>query len=292
MAQGQLDISQELPPHVTPLEEIPNVICLPATPQLKVLFPSKYRMRTAMLIFMQRTKQGIYTILRDKTSSRADFIFFADRLATLVIEKAMDMLPFAAVRITTPIEAEMVGKRLSVPHASVCGISIIRSGGPLEQGLRRVMGDVALGAMLIQTENKTTEPLLLHSMLPVCIQDRKRAKDAWVFLLDAQVCLTMMYRRFVLTGFPQIGTGASALMAIRILLDHGVQENRIIFACFLVAKNGGVKVIQQAFPGVRIITGAADDGICEEVVGNDGEDWRVWSIEPGMGHIGMNASCS
>jgi uridine kinase len=91
----------------------------------------------------------------------------------------------------------------------------------------------------------------------------------------------------------QIGTGASAMMAIRVLLDHGVLPSHIIFAAFVVASgaSGGIFTIQNAFPGVRVVTGAVDSELREAWVG-DGEEGeagsgrKVWHIEPGMGHIG------
>ena len=58
----------------------------------------------------------------------------------------------------------------------------------MERGLRRVIRDVPVGSLLIQNEAKTGEPLLLHSLLPVCIRERHRAEKMWVFVLDAQVC--------------------------------------------------------------------------------------------------------
>lgn len=61
------------------------------------------------------------------------------------------------------------------------------SGGPLERGLRRVIRDVALGSLLIQTDPKSGEPMLLHAMLPRCIKLRHLAEISWVYLLDAQV---------------------------------------------------------------------------------------------------------
>ena len=61
------------------------------------------------------------------------------------------------------------------------------SGGPLEKGLQRVLSDVAIGSLLVQSDARTGEPLLLHVMLPKCIRQRHLAVDSWVFLLDAQV---------------------------------------------------------------------------------------------------------
>lgn len=123
--------------------------------------------------------------MRDKTTDRAEFIFQADRLATLVIEKAMELLPFESLAVETPIGVLSSGK--TVAAKDVCGVSIIRSGGPLEKGLRRVIRDLALGALLIQTDPQSGEALLLHTDLPACVKERERSADTWVFLLDAQV---------------------------------------------------------------------------------------------------------
>lgn len=221
----------------------------------------------------------------------------------------MVFLPFCPKTVETPVGATAVGKSLDTTN--ICGVTILRSGGPLEQGLRRVISDIRIGSLLVQTDLKTGEPLLLHVMLPECIRQRDRAKDAYVFVLDAQ-----------------IGTAATAFMAIRVLLDHGVQESRIIFVAFLVALAGGLSALRRAFPDVHIITGAVDgvlaerrlrlkrkteaksrspslspaiekgldvlekgmeslsvDGNEDEDVG-EGEGRKIWVIEPGLGQIG------
>jgi uridine kinase len=95
---------------------------------------------------------------------------------------------------------------------AVCGVSILRSGGPLERGMQRVIRDVAIGSLLIQSDAKTGEPLLLHVLLPTRIRHRHFAKETWVFLLDALVrlhyvleCLgsfvTDFYKRRCLHGY-------------------------------------------------------------------------------------------
>lgn len=86
------------------------------------------------------------TILRDETTVKSDFIFYTDRLAALVIESAMTLLPFNRRDVVTPVGAEAEGKALSAPH--ICGVTIIRSGGPLQRGLARCIRDVELGALL------------------------------------------------------------------------------------------------------------------------------------------------
>jgi len=246
------------PPRESTIEEL-GLTVLDQTPQLK----------------------GIYTVLRDRTSTRQDFIFFTDRLATLLVERAMEKLPYREVSVETPIGEHCKGK--TIDAQSLCGVTILRSGGPLEQGLQRVISDVPMGSLLVQSDSKTGEPLLFQVSLPECIRARDRAASTWVFLLDAQ-----------------IGTGAAGFMAIRVLLDHGVNPAHIIFVTFLVAQSGGVAHLRRTFPDVNIVTGAVDDGLREVWLENaerhkvfpveDGfdneEQHKAWVIEPGMGQIG------
>jgi len=75
----------------------------------------------------------------------------------------------------------------------------LSSGGPLERGLQRVIRDVALGSLLIQTDPKSGEPMLLHAMLPDCVKFRHLAEETFVFLLDAQVRGTRSFYPLLLT---------------------------------------------------------------------------------------------
>ena len=240
----------------------------------------------------------------------------------------MEFLPYAPKNVTTPILATYTGCKLAVEvsfsHSvrntlilmlsermrcvypqivSSCALGLythhspIPRGGPLERGLRRVIQDIRIGSLLIQSEDNTGEPLLLHLMLPTCIRQRHLAERSFVFLLDAQ-----------------IGTGAAAFMAIRVLLDHGVREENIIFVTFVVAASGGMRVLQHAFPRVRVVCGVVDPVLRESwalwdttpvpsqqsgsggVSGADeltgpaeAEGRRVWVVEPGMGHIGESS---
>lgn len=144
-----------------------------------------------------------------------------------------------------------------------------------------MISGIRIGSLLIQSDQKTGEPLLLHLMLPFCVRDRALAKDSYVLLLDAQ-----------------ISTGAAAFMAIRALLDHGVPQSHIVFVTFIVARHGGIIALHRAFPEVHIVCGAVDDSISERWVkanqiyegeGASSETsgkCRIWAIEPGMGQIG------
>lgn len=231
-------------PSQIPVEQLPNLHVVPQTPQLK----------------------GIYTTLRDKTSKRQEFIFNIERLAGFLIEKALEFVPAGHKTVTTPVGVEYNGRSI---NTGVCGVTILRSGGPLENGMRRVLRDPTVGSLLIQSDEKSGESLLLHSMLPISVRERHRAETTWVFLLDAQII-----------------TSASGIMAIRVLLDHGIQEDHIIFVTILASPRG-VHVLNRRFPKVKIVTGGVDPHLTPIWVPGDGNEGRtVLCIEPGMGHIG------
>ena len=60
-------------------------------------------------------------------------------------------------------------------------------------------------------------------------------------------------------------------MAIRVLLDHGVPQENVIFVTFVVSACGGVRVLQRAFPRVRIVCGAVDPVLRES--------WALWDTD-------------
>ncbi|GAA5987573.1 hypothetical protein JCM10908_002013 [Rhodotorula pacifica] len=214
--------------------------------------------------------KGIHTLLRDVDTDPEDFIFLANRLSTLVIEHALSLLPYREKRIETPLDLEYAGSELDVPEGHLCGVSILRSGASLEKGLRRVVRDVPVGSVLIQSDTKTGEPLLYQVSLPAILTTSfESARKSTVLLLDSQ-----------------IGTGAAALMAVRILLDHGVKEDNIVFCCILVSKVGGVWALKRAFPGVRIACSAADNGLEERWEKGTNGDKKIFTILPGLGSFG------
>ena len=85
----------------------------------------------------------------------------------------------------------------------------------MEQALSEVCKDIRIGKILIQTNWDTGEPELYYLRLPPDI------KDYQVILMDATVA-----------------TGAAAMMAIRVLLDHDVPEQNINLVSLLMAESG------------------------------------------------------
>ncbi|KAM0786396.1 hypothetical protein ACM66B_001863 [Microbotryomycetes sp. NB124-2] len=215
--------------------------------------------------------KGCMTILRCQDTPLSDFVFFADRISRRVVSHALTLLPSRDAPITTGTGIDTVGQEMDIAAGHLCGVSILRSGASLEKGLRRVVRDIPLGSMLIQSDAESGEPLLYQLNLPqVVTASRSSAAKTWIMLLDSQ-----------------IGTGAAALMAVRVLLDHGVPQEQIIICTILVSKIGGVWALHAAFPKVRIVSSAADEGLEERwEQTEDGRRKKVFAIQPGLGSFG------
>ncbi|XP_065112250.1 uridine-cytidine kinase-like 1 isoform X1 [Paramisgurnus dabryanus] len=203
------------------------------------------------LSVMESTPQvrGMHTIIRNKETSRDEFIFYSKRLMRLLIEHALSFLPLKPVSVETPQGPVYEGKRLSGKR--ITGVSILRAGETMEQALMAVCKDIRLGKILIQTNHDTGEPELHYLRLP------KDITEDYVILMDSTV-----------------STGAAALMAVRVLLDHDVQEDKIFLLSLLMAEMG-VHSVAYAFPKVRIITTAVDKKVSDE-----------FHIIPGIGNFG------
>ncbi|XP_047600276.1 uridine-cytidine kinase-like 1 isoform X4 [Lutra lutra] len=193
--------------------------------------------------------RGMHTIIRDKETSRDEFIFYSKRLMRLLIEHALSFLPFQDCVVQTPQGQDYAGKCYA--GKQITGVSILRAGETMEPALRAVCKDVRIGTILIQTNQLTGEPELHYLRLP------KDISDDHVILTDCTV-----------------STGAAAMMAVRVLLDHDVPEDKIFLLSLLMAEMG-VHSVAYAFPRVRIITTAVDKRV------ND-----LFRIIPGIGNFG------
>nr|XP_023687411.1 uridine-cytidine kinase-like 1 [Paramormyrops kingsleyae] len=205
----------------------------------------------ATLSVMESTPQvrGMHTIIRNKDTNRDEFIFYSKRLMRLLIEHALSFLPLETVSVETPQGSIYEGKRLGGKR--IAGVSVLRAGETMEQALTAVCKDIRLGKILIQTNHNTGEPELHYLRLP------KDISEDYVILMDSTV-----------------STGAAALMAVRVLLDHDVQEDKIFLLSLLMAEMG-VHSVAYAFPKVRIITTAVDKKVNDE-----------FHIIPGIGNFG------
>ncbi|PKU32950.1 uridine-cytidine kinase-like 1 [Limosa lapponica baueri] len=175
-------------------------------------------------------------------------------VATMIIEAldvpwvvllSMDSF-YKSCTVQTPQGQDYEGRTYS--GKQITGVSILRAGETMEPALRAVCKDVRIGTILIQTNCNTGEPELHYLRLP------KDISEDHVILMDCTV-----------------STGAAAMMAVRVLLDHDVPEDKIFLLSLLMAEMG-VHSVAYAFPRVKIITTAVDKKV------ND-----LFRIIPGIG---------
>ncbi|KAJ2744298.1 Uracil phosphoribosyltransferase, synthesizes UMP from uracil [Coemansia sp. BCRC 34301] len=188
------------------------------------------------------------TIIRDQNTPRGDFVFYSDRVIRLLVEEGLNYLPVISKEVTTPMGVPFQGVAF---EGRICGVSIMRAGESMEQGLRDVCTSVRIGKVLIQRDERTAQPKLYYSKLPKDIADR------WVLLLD-----------------PMLATGGSAMKCIEVLLEAGVKEERILFINLICSPEGALAMLKQ-FPKLQIITAEIDEGMDENKF-----------ILPGLGDFG------
>lgn len=171
--------------------------------------------------------RDMQTVLRDKTTTMGDFKFYADRLIRLVVEEGLNQLPYTACEVTTPTGHRYEG--LKYIHGN-CGVSIMRSGEAMEQGLRDVCRSIRIGKILIQTQEETQEPKVFYAKFPPDVEQRR-----------------------VLLMYPIMSTGQTVAKAIRVLLEHRIKTENIILLNLFATPNG-VQTVTRQFPDLKILT--------------------------------------
>ena len=139
----------------------------------------------------------------------------------------MDNLHFHPKEVETPQGYKYRGLETS---GNVNAVVISRGGSCFETGLRRVIPDCKSGRLLIQTNYRTGEPELHYWKLPSDI-----ASHDSVLLLD-----------------PQMSSGGAALMAVKVLVDHGISEDKIVFVTYF-AGSMGVNRLLSVFPNIKLV---------------------------------------
>lgn len=178
---------------------------------------------------------GIHTILLDNSTTRADFLFFFNRIATLLISQALELITYEPKSVITPVSCEFEGVKAI---DEIYAVSVIRAGECFEHSLKMTIPTVKLGKLLIQSDSQTGEPKLhtLHLPPQLLTSESKRT----VLLVDAQMT-----------------SGAAAIMAITVLLDHGVREDEIIFVTYL-ANLIAIKRLRGVFSKVKLVVGMVE----------------------------------
>uniref|UniRef100_A0A8C4U8M8 Phosphoribosyltransferase domain-containing protein n=1 Tax=Falco tinnunculus TaxID=100819 RepID=A0A8C4U8M8_FALTI len=110
-----------------------------------------------------------------------------------------------------------------------CGVSIMRSGEAMEQGLRDCCRSIRIGKILIQSDEETQRAKVYYAKFPPDI-----------------------YRRKVLLMYPILSTGNTVIEAVKVLVEHGVQPSVIILLSLFSTPQGAKSIIQE-FPEIAIV---------------------------------------
>lgn len=177
--------------------------------------------------------ESIKTMLLDKAVKRDDFVFYFDRVAAILLYKVLDDVPvYQKCTIETP-NGIVVSNSIRCNYDQFTAINIIRSGDCFMHSLKKTIPNIALGKLLIQSDSQTGEPQLHCEFLPPGIDKYER-----VLLMEAQII-----------------SGAAMIMAIQVLLDHGVLLERIKVVVYLATELGVRRIINAFQNGVDIFAG-------------------------------------
>ncbi|KAL3080041.1 hypothetical protein niasHT_034599 [Heterodera trifolii] len=174
-------------------------------------------------------EKNLFRLIRTQKITRNDFLLSSTKHIQSLMEESMRFV----------FSDGLEGNEKANGRHKICGVSIMRTGEYLERSLRSVVKDCKIGKLLIKTNKFTSEPELYYLRLPKNICKYK------IFLMDAIV-----------------SSGAAAMMAIRILLDHDVLEEDIVLLSLLMAERG-VHSLAYAFPRVQLLTISVDKQINE-----------------------------
>lgn len=169
----------------------------------------------------------LQTVIRDKNTSRSDFVFYAERLIRLVVEEGLNQLSFTSYIVTTPTGEKYEGLQYVKGN---CGVSIVRSGEAMEQGLRDCCRSIRIGKILIQSDEDTHEAQVVYAKFPEDIAERR-----------------------VLLMYPIMSTGNTVIKAVKILKEHNVLENNIFLLNLFCTPYAAISLMK-TFPALTILT--------------------------------------
>ncbi len=185
-------------------------------------------------------------LLRDASTSTADFRRLVNELTLLLTYEATKDLATEDVEVSTPLERTTV-PRISGKKVAVC--PILRAGIGMLDGVLSLISGARVGFIGMYRDEETLQPHEYYVKLPQDIA----ARD--VIVLD-----------------PMLATGNSTTAAIDVIKTAGASSIRLIA---IIAAPEGIERVQAAHPDVRIVVAAIDRGLNERGF-----------IVPGLGDAG------
>ena len=192
---------------------------------------------------LARHKLGL---LRERTTSTADFRRLVDELTLLLTYEATKDFPVEQVEIETPLERTVV-ERISGKKVAVC--PVLRAGLGMLDGVLSLISGARVGFIGLYRDEETLQPVEYFVKLPNDIAERD------VIVLD-----------------PMLATGNSTAAAIETIKAAGATS---IVVIAVIAAPEGIERVLADHPDVRIVVSSIDRGLNEHGF-----------IVPGLGDAG------
>lgn len=186
------------------------------------------------------------TLLRSITTGAAEFRALCQEVTLLTAYEALRGLPTESTTVETPITTTEA-KQLAGPAPVVVGI--LRAGLIMVEAILTLVPNAKVGHVGLYRDPDTHQPVEYYRKLPVDIAERE------VILVD-----------------PMLATGGSAVAAIQMLKDAGVDRLRMIS---IIGCPEGVAAVHGPHPDVPITVAAMDERLNENAY-----------IVPGLGDAG------
>lgn len=229
---------------------------------------------------------------------RADFVFHFDRIATILIGRALDEFSYGSgsglyndnkTPVVTPggFTLKNATRLLSQPAA----VELLRGGECFDTALRKTIRDIPLGKILIQSDAKTGEPHLHSLSLPPCVDPRVNNKSSpskneekddsdssSQISHDAHASdklyvelnrndIKLQRKTKILLCDSQLSSGAAVTMSVAILIDHGIKEEDIVIVAYM-ATHIAIQRLYSAYPSVKVVVGLVTHAAVPRFVDN------------------------
>ncbi|MCK4265216.1 uracil phosphoribosyltransferase [Candidatus Babeliales bacterium] len=192
-------------------------------------------------------KDILLTILRNKDTARAEFRTAAYKLGSILAAETSQFLQKDSFSLKTPVDT---ANGVKLKNDCIL-VPILRSGILLMEPFMNYYQGAGVGFVGLRRDEETADPKLYYSNIP------KVGSEDNVLVLD-----------------PMIATGGSGEAALKILLDTGIKEEKIVFVAVIAAQEG-VDRIQKAFPKIKIYVAQIDPELNDKKF-----------IVPGLGDFG------
>ncbi|WP_073389352.1 uracil phosphoribosyltransferase [Jatrophihabitans endophyticus] len=177
--------------------------------------------------------QARLTVMRDETSSNAEFRAALREIASLLVYEATRELERADVPISTPV-APTTGTAIANPPLLV---PVLRAGLGMAEAAFNLLPESQMGFVGLARDEETHEPTPYMASLPESLAGRP------VLVLD-----------------PMLATGGSLLHCLHLLASRGATDLTVI--CALVAPEGHAALGGSGLP-IRLFTASIDERLNE-----------------------------